>query len=142
MPATFLVDPKNTFEFTAAGYATISTDTTTDSAAVDCLDAEGYVFGLVQIGDSGDASTTITLSLIESDASAGTYSEVDGSEVALAASATANDTTYHVLNGHLRTLRYVKVRIVTAGGGTPAVPVATAVVWRKKIAGTGNGAQV
>lgn len=141
MSATFLVDPKNDFTYTAAGYSTILSATTTDSAAVDCLLSDGYVFGQVQLGDAGDGSTTIVMSLVESDTSGGALTAIPDSSVPLAASATANDTTYHILNGHLRTKRYVKVRIVTAGG-TPSVPVATSVVFRKKIAGTGNGAQV
>lgn len=119
---------------------TISSDTTTDGSAVDCLTGEGPVTVFFATGNSGDASTTIQFIVVESDTSGGTYTAVaDGTNTALAGSATANDNLVVAITAAKRTKRYVKARVVTAGGGTPSVPVTAFVATRKKLVGTGTG---
>lgn len=119
---------------------TISTDTTTDGTAVDCLTTDGPVSVFFCTGNSGDADTTIQFKVIECATSGGSYSVVsDGTNTALAGSATANDNLVVVITAAKRTLRYVKARVVTAGGGTPSVPVTAFVMGRKKISGEGTG---
>jgi hypothetical protein len=119
-------------------HSTIATDTTTNGTAVDMGDSDGPVYGIVSIGNSGDASTTIQVKLQESDASGGTYTDVSGATVSLAASATANDNTVDILKG-LRTKQYVRAVVVTAGGGTPSVPIAVQVWSQRKYGRTNTG---
>lgn len=93
---------------------------------------------IASIGNSGDASTTITMSLVECATSGGTYTAITGASKALSASATANDNTTHWVFVPNWNQRYVKTRVVTAGGGTPSVPISIGVLARKKIGG-GSG---
>jgi len=142
MSSTFLVDVANVSMVGASVVpgTTINSDTTTDGSAVDCLDVDGPITGVFLTGNAGDASTTITFSLVESDTSGGTYTAMtDGALATLAGSATANDNLVKVVTSAKRTKRYVKCRVVTAGGGTPSVPCAAFVLGRKKIVGTGTG---
>lgn len=118
---------------------TITTDTTTDGNAVDCNDSDDHITGVFLTGNAGDASTVITLRLVESDTSGGSYTAIAGAEIVLAASATANDNLVKFISTRLRAKRWVKCRVVTSGGGTPSVPVAAFVVTRKRITGTGTG---
>lgn len=113
---------------------TISSATTTDGSAVDCEDSDGHITGCFLTGDAGDGSTTITMSLIECATSGGSYTAISGATLTLAGSATANDNLVKFISTAFRSLRYVKCRIVTAGG-TPSVPCAAFVLARKKISG-------
>jgi hypothetical protein len=145
MSATFFTDVKNTGLLGASIVpgTTISTNTTTDGTAVDCQLTEGPITGFFLTGDAGDASTTLTFSLVECDTSGGTYTAIaDGALATRAGSATANDNLAVCVTATKRTKRYVKCRVVTAGGGTPSVPVAAFVLGRKKIVGTGDGSYV
>lgn len=114
---------------------TISTDTTTDGNAVDCDGADDHITGVFLTGNAGDASTVITLRLVECATSGGSYTAISGAEIVLTASATANDNLVKFISTRNRSLRYVKCRVVTSGGGTPSVPVAACVIARKKISG-------
>lgn len=119
---------------------TISTDTTTSGTAIDMQTTEGPVTGVFLTGNAGDASTTITFKLMECDTSGGVYTNIaDGVGSTLAASASANDNLVTLITATKRTKRYVKCVVVTAGGGTPSVPVAAFAFARKKISGTGTG---
>jgi len=144
MAATHLIDLEGV---SSLGYSivpgtTISSATTTDGTAVDCQTFEGPIHGFFLTGNAGDASTVITFSLVECATSGGSYSAIaDGALDALAASATANDNLVMVVSAKKRTMRYVKARVVTAGG-TPSVPASAFILGRKKISGAGNGAQV
>lgn len=120
---------------------TISSDTTTDGNAVDCLNADDHITGVFLTGNAGDASTVITLSLVESDTSGGSYTAISGASLALTASASANDNQVKFISTRLRSKRWVKCRVVTSGGGTPSVPCAAFVLARKKISGSGVGYQ-
>lgn len=123
----------------AYAYAgTISTDTTTDGTAFDTNLYEGPVHMVAIIGNSGDASTTIDLKVTQCATSGGSYSVVTGATKSLSASATANDNTVHVIKVDNWSSRYLKSRVVTAGGGTPSVPVHILFFAKKKIAG-GSG---
>lgn len=114
---------------------TISSDTTTDGNAVDCLAYDGPIHGIFMTGNAGDGSTVIQFKLIECATSGGTYTVIDdGTATALTASATANDNLVNIITAHKRTQRYVKCRVVTSGGGTPSVPIAAGVLGHKKIA--------
>lgn len=125
------------YSLLAGTHATISTDTTTDSPAIDLQDYDGPVTLMASIGDSGDASTTITISLVECATSGGTYTAITGATTGtIAASATANDHTRYMVTVPNWNKRFVKTRVVTAGGGTPSVPISTSVLARKKIGGT------
>lgn len=142
MSSSFITDLANVSSVGASIVpgTTITTDTTTDGSAVDCLDMDGSVTGVFLTGNAGDASTTLTFSLVESDTSGGTYTAMtDGNLSTLSGSATANDNVVRLVTSAKRTKRYVKCRVVTAGGGTPSVPCAAFVLGRKKIAGTGTG---
>lgn len=142
MSATFLVDLEHavlTGPSILPG-VTISTDTTTSGSAVDCLTAEGPVSGVFCTGNAGDASTTLVFKLTECDTSGGSYTDIaDGTASTLAASASANDNLVSIITATKRTKRYVKCAVVTAGGGTPSVPVTAFVMARKKIAGSNTG---
>lgn len=144
MSATFLTDLKNVSKI---GYSivpgtTISTDTTTGGTAVDMQDTEGPIHGIFLTGNAGDASTTIQFKLQESTTGSGDWTDVaDGVNDALAASASANDNLAVIISAAKRTKRYVRAAVVTAGGGTPSVPVAATVLGRKKIVGSGTGYQ-
>ena len=116
-------------------HSTISTDTDTDSAAIDLQDYDGPVHLLFTLGNSGDASTTIAVKVRESSASGGTYTDITGASKSLSASATANDNTTHMVRVENWQARYVKVRVTTAGGGTPSVPISAVLLCRKKRAG-------
>jgi len=140
--ATFLIDLENTTLLGASIVpgTTISTDTTTSGSAVDCQTTEGPIHGVFLTGNAGDASTTIQFKLQESDTSGGSYTDIaDGVNTALAGSATANDNLVTIISATKRSKRYVKAVVVTAGGGTPSVPVAACIVGRKKITGSGQG---
>lgn len=114
---------------------TITTNTTTDGAAVDLLDYDGPVHLLAILGDCGNG--TITFNLTECATSGGTYTAVTGATKALAASATANDNSAHMIKIDNRAQRYVKGQVVT-GSGITSCPVALAVLGRKKVGG-GSG---
>ena len=118
---------------------TIASDTTTDGNAVDAVDSDDHITAVFLIGNSGDGSTTVSLRIVESDTSGGSYTLISGAQKDLGASATANDNTVHFISTRLRSKRWLKARVVTAGGGTPSVPVAAAFLLRKKITGTGTG---
>lgn len=118
-------------------HSTISTETDTDSSAIDLQDYDGPVHVLASIGNSGDGSTVITIKLVEDDASGGSYTAITGASKALTASATANDSTTHMIRVENWQKRYVKTRVTTAGG-TPSVPIAVMVLARRKIGG-GSG---
>jgi len=142
MSATFLVDLATN---TKLGYSivpgtTISTDTTTSGTAVDCQLTDGPIHGFFCTGNAGDATTTVQFKLTESATSGGSYSDIaDGVKTALAGSTTLNDNLVTVVSAAKRKMRYVKCVVVTAGGGTPNVPVAAFVMGRLKISGTGTG---
>lgn len=117
-------------------HSTISSDTDTDSSAIDLQDYEGPVHVLWSIGNSGDASTTIAVKLRQCATSGGSYADVTGASTSYTASATANDNSTGVMKVDNVSMRYVKTRVTTAGGGTPSVPIAVMVLGRKKIGGT------
>ena len=120
---------------------TISSETTTDGTAIDMQLSDGPIHGFFHIGNAGDASTVITMSLVECATSGGSYTAIsDGALTALTASASANDNTVHCVSAAKRTMRYVKCRVVTLGG-TPSVPISAFVLGRKKISGSGTGYQ-
>jgi hypothetical protein len=142
MAATHLIDLEHIADAqdSIVPGTTISSDTTTSGNAVDCLGMEGPVHGVFLTGNAGDASTTIQFKLQECATSGGSYTDIaDGVNDALAGSATANDNLVTIISATKRTMRYVKCVVVTAGGGTPSVPVAAFVLGRKKISGTGTG---
>jgi len=122
------------FEWTQVYNDTISSNTDTDSSAVDLQDYEGPVHVQFSFGNVGDASTTIVLSLRESTASAGIYSAVSGVSTTLTASASANDNVTKILRADSYTKRYLKARVTTSGG-TASVPVVITVIGRLKRAG-------
>lgn len=118
-------------------HSTISTETDTDSAAIDMLDYDGPVHVIYSTGNVGDGSTVVTVKLVESATSDGAYTAITGATTTMAASATANDNLAGWFNVPNRAQRYVKTRVTTAGG-TPSVPIAVMVLGRKKIGG-GSG---
>ncbi len=100
---------------------------------------DGPIHGIFHIGNSGDGSTVITVSVVQCATSGGSYEAIDdGALTALTASTTANDNSINVVHVTKRTMRYVKARVVTLGG-TPSVPISAMIVGRKKISGTGSG---
>ena len=110
MSATFLHDVEGValLGYSIVPGTTISSDTTTDGTAVDCLTADGPVTVFFCTGNAGDGSTTIQFKVIECDTSGGTYTVVsDGSNDALAASTTANDNLVTAISAAKRTKRYV-----------------------------------
>lgn len=119
-------------------HSTISSDTDTDSSAIDLQDYDGPVHVFASIGNSGDASTTIAIKLVEATTSGGTYTAITGASKSLSASASANDNTTHMIKVDNWQKRYVKTRVTTAGGGTASVPIAVMVLARKKRGG-GSG---
>lgn len=139
MSATFLTDLElNAFlGFTYSG--TITSDTTTNGSAVDCALSDGVIHLVGIVGNYGDASTQAVVKLQESDTSGGTYTDISGATTTLAASATANDNSVFAVQAIYRSKQYVRGVVVTSGGGTPSVPIALAVVGRKKITGSGTG---
>lgn len=142
MPATFLVDAKNTLAFDYSYFGTIVTDTTTTGSAVDCQLGDGMTHLHYIVGAYGDLVTQAVIKLQESADGSTSWTDITDATVTLAASATANDETAGFISTKLRSKRYVRVAIVTSGGGTVSVQVAASVGFRKKIAGTGNGAQL
>ncbi len=117
-------------------HSTISSATDTDSSAIDLQDYDGPVHVLYSIGDSGDATTTIVVKLVQCATSGGTYAAITGATTGtIAGSATANDNTTGVFRVDNYSLRYVKTRVTTAVG-TPSVPIAVLVLARKKIGGS------
>lgn len=137
MPATFLVDLKNA----AVGDASIRPQAALTASAngggVDFLNADGPVTLIATAGATDFASTdeTYVLKLQESDTSGGTYTDISGATVSI----TAANTTKYVAT-QLRTKRWVRA-VVTIGGTTPSILLTALVLARKKISGTGNGAQ-
>ncbi len=138
--ATQLTDLVTTGQLAMTYYGTITTDTTTASTAVDCQLIDGPIHAVVVVGNYGDSSTTAVVSFTESDTSAGSYTAISGADtLSLSASATANDNSAHFIKADKRSKRYVKMSVLTAGGGTPSVPLAMAIFGRKKISGEGSG---
>ncbi len=142
MSATFFTDVEHVALLGASIVpgTTISTDTTTDGTAVDTLLTEGPITGFFLTGNSGDATSTITFSLVECATSGGSYTAItDGALTTRTGSTTTNDNLAVAVTATNRTMRYVKCRVVTAGGGTPSFPTAAFVMGRRKIVGTGTG---
>lgn len=138
MPATFLVD----LETAALGEVSLAPAAaiiaSTNGTGVDLLDAEGPVHAVVVSGATDFTTTDETYSykLQESDTSGGTYTDIPGAT----GSVTEANSVVFIGDGSLRTKRYVRV-VATLAGTTPSTIVGAAVVARKKITGTGNGAQ-
>ena len=118
-------------ELTWALQQTITTDTDTDSAAIDLNDYVGPVHIFISLGNYGDASTQTVVKLRTSATSGGTYADVAGATKTFAASATANDNSAHMIVARDWPSRYGKVRVTTSGGGTPSVPITVTVLGRK-----------
>jgi hypothetical protein len=116
---------------------TISSDTTTNGTGVDCQIYEGPVHAFVVIGNYGDASTTLTIKLQESTDNS-SFTDITGATTSYSASASANDNSAAMIRADNWQKRYVRAALVTAGGGTPSVPVAVAIFAKKKIGG-GSG---
>lgn len=135
---TFLIDLLNAALLGKSLHATITTNTTTNGAGVDCQLTDGPVHGIYSFADYGDANTQTILKLQESDDNI-TFSDIDGATVTLAASATANDNIAGVIPAPFRKKQYVRAVAVTSGGGTPSVPVSCCIMGRKKITGVGTG---
>ncbi len=142
MAAHFFADiPRHALLATSIAPATISTLTDTDGTAVDCLGTDGSIYGIYLTGECGDATTTIVISLIESETSSGTYTAVSGASVSFSGSATANDNLTGIIKG-LRTKRWVKARVTTAVG-TASCVIGVCILGDKKITpSTANGAQL
>lgn len=142
MSIPFFPDLTGGYSLLQGTHSTISSDTDTDSSAIDLTNYEGPVHLIYSIGNSGDASTTIAIKLRQATTSGGTYSDVTGGAFStLAASATANDNTTGMLRIDNWTGPFVKTRVTTAGGGTPSVPISVLVLGRLKIGG-GSGVKV
>ncbi len=142
MSATALLDVQHVglLGHSIAPGTTISTDTTTDGTAIDMQLSDGPITGFFHLGAAGDGTSVIQFKLIECDTSGGSYTVIaDGTATALTASATANDNTVTALTATKRSMRYVKARVVTTGGGTPSFAVSSFVLGRKKITGSGTG---
>jgi hypothetical protein len=118
-------------------HQTISSNTDTDSSAIDLQSYDGPVHLIFSVGDYGDASTVAVVKLVECATSGGSYTAITGSSTTLSASATANDNATHVVRVENWQKRYVKVRVTTSGG-TASVPIAAMVLARKRIGG-GSG---
>lgn len=140
MSSTFFTDVKNALEgdvsIVPQNYSTAGTKT---GAAVDMQLSDGPVHALVMTGDGGDADTNWYVKLQESDASAGTYTDIDGSTSSTYTGATAGDSLFFATSTNKRTLRYVRAVVVIATTGTADVDIAVAVLGRKKILGSGAG---
>src|SRR5262245_46695609 len=93
----FVSDLSQGYVLVSGTHSTIAANTDTDSPAIDLQDYEGPVHVFASIGDAGDASTTISIKLRESATSGGTYADITGAIKSLAASATANDFTTHMI---------------------------------------------
>lgn len=139
MSATFLPDLSTAGLLGYSYLGTITSNTTTNGTGVDCLNVDGPVYGVVITGDCGDATTTITVNLTESSDNT-TFTAITGASVARAASATANDNVaFFVKEDGNRSKRYVRAEIVTASGSSISVPIAVAILGRKKVSGSGGG---
>ena len=140
MSFSFTGDLKNTAFLGASVLPqTIASNTTVNGVAVDCQTSDDILSALYITGDSGDASTTITVFLTESDTSTGSYTAISGATVTLTGSATANDNLCAAVSTRLRSKRWVKANVTTASGSSISVPIAVALVGRKKITGSGAG---
>lgn len=115
--------------------STITSNTDTDSDAIDLQDYEGPVHVMGIVGNYQDATTTATIKLRGSATSGGTYSDITGASTSLSASASANDNTTFMFRVDNWSTRYVKVRVTTASGSSVSVPIAVAVLARKKQGG-------
>lgn len=142
MSATFLPDLVTAALLDYTYLGTITSNTTTKGDAVDCLDVDGPIYAVVITGDVGDASTTVQVKLQESvDTTDGNFGDITGATHTLSGSATANDKlAYFVKEDGNRSKRYVRAVVVTASGSSISVPIAIAILGRKKITGSGNGA--
>ena len=138
MPATFLVDVPNVGIYKSSIRAQAALTANTNGVAVDLIEAEGPVALLVFAGDidTSSADETYVVKLQESATSGGTYTDITGASVAI----TADNAEGAVATG-LRTKRFVRA-VLTVGGTTPSFLGVAAVLTRKKISGSGNGAQV
>ena len=142
MSATSLIDVAHvaTLGHSIAPGTTISTDTTTDGTAIDMQLSDGPITGFFHLGAAGDGTSVIQFKLIECATSGGSYTVIsDGTATALAGSTTANDNLVTALTATGRTMRYVKARVVTSGGGTPSFAISAFVMGRKKVSGSGTG---
>lgn len=139
MSAAFAGDVKNTaFLGVSVLPQTISSATTVNGSAVDAQTSDDILSLVYCTGNVGDGSTVITIKIQESDASGGTYADITGATVTLAASASANDNLCAAISTRLRSKRYVR-GVVTTAGGTPSVPIAAHFIGRKKITHSNTG---
>ena len=142
MPSSFLSDLPNEALVGYTYVGTITSDTTTNGTGVDMQLTDGPISAVIAVGNYGDASTTLAVTLTESDTSGGSYTAISGTQTkSYAASATANDNSAAVIKADKRSKRWVRAELTTAGGGTPSVPVAVVLMGRKKLVG-GAGYQL
>jgi hypothetical protein len=140
---------------------TIASATTTNGTAFDFQNSDDAVDAVVLTGNCGDSTLTLDVKLqeaIEDTASLGNPLSSDWSDVAgqlytwsagtatatvakisQLAGATAADNKFLIVSTRRRTKRFLRAVVTTAGGGTLSVPIAVAVLGRKRISGTGVG---
>lgn len=144
MPATFLVDLKNqltgdvsicqTFAAATAGH---------EGSYIDMLDADGPVFGILQMGSVTGSGVDIDVKLQECATTNGTYTDMDTSGGSFSQSYTEStaDNVLDIINAR-RTARYVRAYAVIAGTtSVTSVPLTVSIVGQKKIMGSGTGYQ-
>ena len=146
MSATFLIDVKNDASYKQSYFGTIASNATTNGTGVDLLTDSGPTHLIYQTGDVGDATTQVAIKIKQSDDNS-TFTDVPSvgefpGSVTLAGSATVNDNQFGVVTTIYRSKRYVRAVVTTSGGSVISVPIAVGFLGRKKITGTGNGAQL
>lgn len=135
----------NDLDTTQAGGGSVrpqaSAAATVDGSAVDLLGAEGPVHLLASVGATTGTPTsfTVTWKLQESDTSGGTYADLGDAQTEVLSAV----NTDAVISTGWRTKRFVRAvaTVDFVGGTSPTVGISGVVVARKKITGTGNGAQ-
>jgi hypothetical protein len=148
MSATFLTDLQHAGQYgNSVAPQTIASATTVNGTAVDLAKSDGPVTAILNTGDCGDGTLTLSVKLqeaIEDPASKGNPLSSDWSDVVNGAfanytGATLADILAVALQVKYRTKRFVRAVVVTAGGGTLSVPIQVGILSRLKISGTGDG---
>lgn len=139
--ATFLIDLENNALLGKSVHATISTATSTNGTGIDCQLTDGPVHAIFITGNAGDADSAFYVKLQESDAVSGTYTDISGAVSDTYTGASAGDNLAVAITTPYRSLRWVRAVVVTTTSGTVSLPIAVAIVGRKKLTGSGTGYQ-
>ena len=138
MSATFLIDlPSVAVGAVSVAPQTIASATTVNGSAVDMLESDGPIHGVILNGDY-NAAAAVTVKLQEASDTNGPWTDIANATLILNADASDNDMKLLFLKTDYRTKRYVRA-VVTVAGTSPSAVVGVAVLGRKRISGVGTG---